>query len=474
MKRNTKLVQPIKLPGSFRLIDFIVIILFLSIAAISINMFRIDLLQTINLRNVEPVGYVVIRKNIVQRRLTDRILWDRLAAQSPVYMGDLIRVAELSSASLFIEGNSIELNENTLIRIMREPDGKSLQIIMNTGTISISSSEESAGISLEINGRQIHADSNVVFNVTAVDEEIILQVYEGSIQLIEDGQTQEVTAEYIAAEERRLIVLSGAITRLQSPAASSIFKYTDELPVLRFQWEEIEDVNSYTLEVCSTPDFSAPVIQRQSQINFFTASGLEEGTWYWRVKALFPQNYLEEYTVSQTNYFNIEKITEEPQSLNLSQWFIAEIPPEIIAVSESITAEQVVLQEAPILLPAPRILQPVRGRRFTMNDLQNQRSINFSWQPVTGANAYILTIYQQTNFGRRQIFRTQPLRSPNYSLEDLRILDNGTFIWQVESVNRGQNNVIEQRGNMAESTFIMDIILPGMIQVEGTGVIYEN
>jgi hypothetical protein len=123
------------------------------------------------------------------------------------------------------------------------------------------------------------------------------------------------------------------------------------------------------------------------------------------------------------------------------------------------------------LLPAPRNLQPARGHRFTMSDLQARRNLGFSWQAVGGANAYILTIYQQTTGGRRQLFRTQPLSRTNYLHEDLRILDQGTFIWQVEAVNRRQDGTIDQRGNIAESTFIMDIVLPGAIQIEGLGVI---
>jgi hypothetical protein len=109
MKKNIKLDLPEKprlneqrhmqeqrrLPKYFGIRDIIVTVLFLFIAAYSINVFRIDLLQTIRLWNVESVGHVVIRKNIVQRRLADRALWDRLANESPVYLGDLIRVAEL-------------------------------------------------------------------------------------------------------------------------------------------------------------------------------------------------------------------------------------------------------------------------------------------------------------------------------------------------------------------------------------------
>jgi len=142
---------------SLKKMDFFVIIFFLITAAISVNLFRLDLLNTINMRKEEPIGTVVIRKNIVQRRLSDRVLWDRLASGSPVYEGDLIRVADMSKAALYIDGNSIDLGENTLIRIIRAPLGKGFQIIMSEGNLSVLSGENNKSISVNIKGRIVEA-----------------------------------------------------------------------------------------------------------------------------------------------------------------------------------------------------------------------------------------------------------------------------------------------------------------------------
>ena len=99
------------------------ILLCLSGAAVSINLFRNDLFQTINsYDDKKPVGTLYIRDNNVQRRMGDRVLWGRLVKESPIYLDDLIRVAELSAATLDIDGNYINLNENTLIRVQRDSD----------------------------------------------------------------------------------------------------------------------------------------------------------------------------------------------------------------------------------------------------------------------------------------------------------------------------------------------------------------
>jgi len=567
---------------SFPLVDFLVVIVFLCIALFCINLFRLDLMQTINLRNVEPVGTVVIRKNVVQRRLADRVLWDRLASESNVYLGDLIRVAELSAATLYIEGNSINLSENTLIRLTRAADGESLQIIMDEGVISISATEESRRVSVDINGRQVQVASAAVLNVTSADNGVVLQVSEGVAQFIDDGQTREINAgslvaldtagierleksvvviqpvsnvnyinnntrpytvnfswtrinlndddllrleiaadrnfnriihtsenlnrqalvvldnglwywrlslEGVVFSDGRISVIDGAGARLQSPAVSSVFNFTEEPPVINFHWDEVNEASSYILEICSSPDFSAPQVHRQSQVPFVTNTVLGEGTWYWRVKPVFPVVYTGLSSFSQASYFSVEHITVEQiivknEIEELTQWFAAEIPPEIatqiatqiapVAAAQPELPPVVLPPPPPPPLPAALNLQPARGHRFSMNDLQSQRSINFTWQAVRGANAYIVTIYQQTDGGRRQLHQTQILTRNSYSLQNLTFLDVGTFIWQVEALNRGQNGTINQRGIMAESAFVLDFQLPSAIQIEGTGVQDSN
>jgi len=74
--------------GKFRLVDLLVILLCLSGAAYSINLFWADLFQTLNGQNKTPVGTVSIKRNIVQRRMSDRVIWDRLIRESPVYSNE--------------------------------------------------------------------------------------------------------------------------------------------------------------------------------------------------------------------------------------------------------------------------------------------------------------------------------------------------------------------------------------------------
>ena len=467
MKKSTQLAQsakPVKTVTVryFRFFDFFVIILLLAIAAFSIYIFRLDLMQTINLRNVEPVGSVTIRKNIVQRRLANRVLWSRLATESPVYLGDLIRVADYSEATLNLKGNSVALFENTLIRIVLAPDGESIQIIMDEGSIIITPTEGSSPISLYYDGQIIEAAAG------------------SENQRIEFSDNEIVPSSVVLTEN--------IIPGLKSPVENSVFLFQEEPPMLHFQWETIDEAAFYILEVCDTPNFVYPVIRRQSQITYFADSGLGEGTWYWRVRPVFASAYTDEIPFSRVGNFRVEKSITETEEISFIEWLDNEIPPEIIVLAEPEPEPVIALIPAPVpppppavrqpappsRLPAPGNLQPARGHQFTMEDLRTQRRLDFSWQAVRGANAYIFTIFQQTPQGRRQVFQTQPLNVLSFQFENLRILDRGTFIWQVEAVNRRPNGTFIQRGNPAESSFFMDIVFQNTIQVEGTGVIFED
>jgi hypothetical protein len=117
---------------------------------------------------------------------------------------------------------------------------------------------------------------------------------------------------------------------------------------------------------------------------------------------------------------------------------------------------------------------PPAGQHIRIEEWRAQRNIGFRWAAVQGANAYIFTLYQQTAAGRRQIVRRPAENSTTWTLEDLSVMDSGTFVWQVEAVNLGRNNAIEQRGRVTDSTFVMDIPLPGPVMIEEAGILYGN
>jgi len=572
----------------FRFADILIILLCLSTAAISLNLFRLDMFQTINSRNDQkPIGSIFIKDNNVQRRLGDRVLWGRLAVESPVYPGDLVRVAESSAATLDINDTHINLNENTLIRVQPAPDGKGpVEIELSQGSMDLSTSS-GGGITLNVMGKQVRVAPGTVLNASSGENGMVVQVSEGRATVVEQGpgKTQEAPRELAAGtmvatdtagEEKKdpaLVVTqprpnarylnngtellnvdfawnrinldahealrleiaknrnfstitqvtsvdedntqvdleaglsywrvsyndtalsSGQITvadssgpALINPAGDQLFSFQTEKPQIRFLWAEKPEAVNYILEVSGTPDFLSPLIHQETATTSFSDSSLGPGTWYWRVMPVFLPVYEGSAAYSPAASFRIEQssIVEEPAwpepaaPLEPVQDTPEEVPAEIPAPVPEVVVPALPPPtpvapppvtpppQPPPLLSEPASRLPPDGYRIGIEELRTKRSIDFKWSAVPGANAYIFTLYQQSPGEKRQIISTTIENATGWTLDNISVLERGTFIWQVEAVERNQNGTIKRQGRTGENSFVLDIPIPGppSVQVE--------
>ncbi|WP_461245847.1 FecR domain-containing protein [Treponema sp. R6D11] len=562
--------------GKFRLVDFLVILFCLSGAVYSVNLFWNDLFQTISDKNKTPIGNVHIKRNIVQRRMSDRVIWDRLIKESSVYSNDVIRVGDNSEADLRVGGNNISMSENTLLRLKYDKETKQFQIELSSGSIGLVTDTKGSEVALNIMGRQVKAKPGTALNAAATDNGMALQVSEGQAVIAEENQTRELDAGTAIAmdsggsinyspsvfviqpkpnalyrkstsgalnisfswnrinlqpnETLRLeisedqsfrrsvrtlnglndsantalnaglwnwrltyngaVLDSGRFTitedkgiELLSPARNRQFFYETDPPKLYFQWSQVDDVLHYILEVDVTPEFRNPVIRKQTTAASFSDSSLEEGIWYWRVTPVFSQTVenSDGVTAPHPSAFRIVK-SKEPQDQSLvfagdpaSSFAAFPMPvPEtkIVYVTEIVYLPAPASESAsasasePVSasrLPAPQGRQPAEGYRIGINEVKNV-NINFKWSAVPGANAYLLTIYQETSKGRQQVTQLGPDNRTSWTVE-IKTLGRGNFIWRVEAVNVGKDNIIERRGDPAESRFAIDIPTAGPVKI---------
>jgi hypothetical protein len=387
----------------FHFIDFVIVVLCLSITAYSINLFRLDLFQTIHLQNVQPVGTIIIKDNIVQRRVADRVLWDRLAIESPVYMGDLIRTAEFSATTIAMEGHQIDLGENTLIRIQPVADGSgAMQIELVEGIIDAVTMEDCGGLQLNIMGRTVEISKGTTLTATAGKDSagkdsMAVQVNSGAAAFIEEGESREIS--------------SGTMVTFDEEGTEKI------QPV-----EVVEAVEAANTESLSPAKGVLFLVEREPEP---------------------------------------EPEPEPPPP-----------PPPPAPPPPPPRPRPPPPPPPPSLLPAPANFEPANNYRIGIEQLKTQRSITFRWSAVQGANAYVFTLYELAENGRRQIDHATVV-NPAWTLEDISALNRGTFIWQVEAVSRNAGSAIERRGNTGENIFIMDIPLPGPVQMENPGVLYD-
>jgi LysM repeat protein len=271
---------------TFWLIDCLVVIVCLSTAAVSLYLFRLDLFKTLEARDEEPAGIIIIRNNVVQRRYADRTIWDRLVVDSPVYSGDLIRAADLSDATVHVEENQIGLNENTLIRVERNPEGAGpFQIELKEGNVSLVTGTAGSGIMLNLMGRQVQASPGTVLKAEMGEEGLIVQVNEGNATFIEEGQSRELSVGMMVAQDTKGVerIIPAAVVMNPRPNARYVNNSSEPLTI-NFSWisMNITDDEPLRLEIAADQNFTknTRIIEdfgSQAQAAF------NAGTWYWRL-----------------------------------------------------------------------------------------------------------------------------------------------------------------------------------------------
>ncbi|MCL2800633.1 MAG: LysM peptidoglycan-binding domain-containing protein [Treponema sp.] len=368
--------------SKLRFIDVAIIVVFSCTAIFGLYLFRQNLLQSLDMQNSDPVGFITLRNNVVQRRHDDRVLWDRIFINSPVYPGDLIRAADVSSAAINIANNEIFLGENSIIRIANITDGLGVfGVELREGNISVTSGADSQGIMLDLMGSQVQTTSGTVLDAAAGEDGISIQVNEGAAEIIREGQTREITEGSMIAldtrgEERR--VSSVIVTHPQSNAR--YLKHTQERYNVNFIWSRvnIEPGEILRLEVSDNSNFSR-IVHRENRTDNSAQAAFDAGQWHWRL--------VYGDTVLRRGFF---------------------------AIIES---------------SGPELISPVIDSVYRFQNQGSLPQIRFQWAGRQEVFRYLVEINETPDFSQPRISRQTT--APSLVLSDLR---EGTWYWRVKPV----------------------------------------
>jgi len=281
------------------------------------------------------------------------------------------------------------------------------------------------------------------------------------------------------------------------------------LPDLRFTWKT--NLPQTKIQIAADPGFSRIVVNEQVRSNSFRGPALTAGTYYWRIASDSAQTPPRRFTVSaftpqrpapSSGTSSGTAVSVPPVSAPTPTPIVAPpvtvapppVPPPVVTPAPvrveprpAVPPVPVAVVPAPVVVPADRTLPAARNRwpdGYTIgpSDLRMNRNILFSWDPVPGAEGYIITLFQEESGGNREIRRVGPVTETYYVFEELSLLDTGNFIWQLEAVGstgrRDEETVEEeeleeiQRGVIGESRFTVQFEPPAAPELKPPGVMY--
>lgn len=138
--------QKTRLPSA--LLNSCVVAGLLAICAVSLYLFFYDLNSSSIRTDKTMIATVNYKYKVAQRKFNDRVLWERVQQNSPLYDGDTLRTADLALATIyFSDGAIIELSENTMVHIALGKNGE-LNVSVGNGNVDIDTTSSLTSINL--------------------------------------------------------------------------------------------------------------------------------------------------------------------------------------------------------------------------------------------------------------------------------------------------------------------------------------
>ncbi|MDR1506869.1 MAG: hypothetical protein LBI67_07165 [Treponema sp.] len=343
----------------------------------SLNLFRLDLFKTMTRLAEQPVGTISFKYRAAQRRFVDRVLWDRLRRESPVYEGDFIRTADLAEATVtFSGGVVIELEENSLIQIHGDN-----RIGIGGGSVSASANSENELVLVSGDSvTAIGAGSAVRAGVDGGD--FTLRVVEGTAFFTGGGESGTVSAGEIFVLDETGVRTPGRAAHLSPRPQARLLNPRPEKLEVAFRWSRINlgAEETVRLEVAGDRSFRRSVFSGEVAGDGTTVE-LEPGSYFWRLL----------------------------------------LPDDSGAAPLDVSAFRV------IAAPAPVLITPAEGYNYQFRLKQPQ--VRFQWAALSDAASYILEVADNPRMTGPALVR-EVRGTSFYSPE----LGPGTWYWQVRPV----------------------------------------
>lgn len=309
--------KKIKSKQNDSLFKYFVITIFICLigAFISSALFYKGFFRALTKLNEEPIATITFKYKTAQRKFLERVVWDRLRQNSPVYNGDTIHTENLAEATVyFIDGNVMNLSENTMAQVFLSED-KLLTAELTDGYATVDAGEAGAGVVLVADGMEIALEagssvgagiesksksSGVVGESSLKKEEVQKETEEKrglSVQVLkgnavvqsEDGTKVDVVEGQGIAFDKQGQSLPVLVVTNPLPN-SKILSTTQEKVLVPFKWNfgetKISENQKVYLTVAIDKDFENVVVFEDITNQNETQIQLDAEKYFWKVSVV--------------------------------------------------------------------------------------------------------------------------------------------------------------------------------------------
>ena len=329
--------KKIKSKQNDSLFKYFVITIFICLigAFISSALFYKGFFRALTKLNEEPIATITFKYKTAQRKFLERVVWDRLRQNSPVYNGDTIHTENLAEATVyFIDGNVMNLSENTMAQVFLSED-QLLTAELTDGYATVDAGEAGAGVVLVADGMEVVLEagssvgagiesksktSGVVGESSLEKEEVQKETEEKrgfSVQVLkgnavvqsEDGTKVDVVEGQGIAFDKQGQSLPVLVVTNPLPN-SKILSTTEEKVLVPFRWNfgetKISENQKVYLTVAIDKDFENVVAFEDITNQNETQIQLDAEKYFWKVSVVEDATK-EKVLTSQSGKFQIIK-----------------------------------------------------------------------------------------------------------------------------------------------------------------------
>lgn len=261
-----------------RVSDFLLVVVCLSVCAVSLWFFWKDLNTSSTRTDVDSIATIHFKRKVSQRKFDDRVVWERLQQDSALYDKDTIRTSDGAEAViLFEDGTKVDLTENTMIQIALEKDG-SVNLSVGGGNVEVdttaSTSEsvklsmgDGSSVSLEKGSRVSAASSSdsasgAATSFTVKDGNAVVSNAAGQTQKLSNGEA--ISVEKNGELSRQNITVTSISKNLR------VYKTEEKVEPVKLSWQAVSDSKKpadtlVKVEVSTDKDFTNIVEQYTAQ-----------------------------------------------------------------------------------------------------------------------------------------------------------------------------------------------------------------